>query len=463
MYFIKYKEEKRMKRNKLLILLSLMLIIGFATPASAFIILEHMENGWSHNNLSFANVRTSYGVMPAEWEKSISAAAETWEKESGLTHHWIQGHESQDVSNASIQFARRSINSNYLAQATTYSRRHYSGLSAAPVIEFSLVEFNTYYNWTTNEKEEYYRGNDRSKWVFDVQSMALHEMGHSMGLGDMYTMVNGTVVNNKTNTVMNAYTGVQRTLFEDDIEGMRAIYHFNNSGENNNVEPPKPFNPPKLSTPRPNETKTLASQISDSLKSATNKFFPKASASEDAYITTVTVYRTLVTESLDEEIAGLIIRGVVKENTAPQWENHDGQIPTEQEIEAGEPLLIGYNTIVEVEKVYKGELPENSNEIIIKRLGGTIDRTTVELNADVGYQVGDEVILYLVGDENQYYEMNNRGKIFINKNEMSITDMFISKMGSMGIYENNDTAINAWGEIVDLEQLEEKLNSLENI
>jgi Matrixin. len=451
-----------MKRNKLLILFSLMLIIGFVTPASAFIILDNMENGWSHSNLSFANVRTSYGVMPADWEKSISAAAETWEKESGLKHYWIQGHESKDVSNASIQFARRSINSNYLAQATTYSRRHIEGPFAPPEIKYSIVEFNEYYNWTTNEKEAYYYGNDRSRWVFDVQSMALHEMGHSMGLGDMYTMVNGTVVNNKTKTVMNAYTGVQRTLFEDDIEGMRAIYHFNNTGENN-IEPPKPFNPPELSTPRPNETKTLASKISDSIKAATSKFFPKASAQEDSYITNVIVYRTLATESLDEEVAGLIIRGVVKENTEPQWENHDGQIPTEQEIEAGEPLLIGYNTIIEVEKVYKGELPENSNEITIKRLGGTIDRTTVELNADVGYQVGDEVILYLVGDENQYYEMNNRGKIFIDKNEMSITDMFISKMGSMGIYENNDTAINAWGETVDLEQLEEKLNSLENI
>jgi len=458
-----------MKRNKLLILFSLMLIIGFVTPASAFIILDNMENGWSHSNLSFANVRTSYGTMPAEWETSISAAAKTWEKESGLEHYWIQGHESKDVSNASIQFARRSINTNYLAQATTYSRRHIEGPYAPPEIKYSIVEFNEYYNWTTNEKEAYYYGTDRSKWVFDVQSMALHEMGHSMGLGDMYTMVNGVVVNSKINTVMNAYTGVQRTLFEDDIEGMRAIYNFNNT-----IKPPtpQPFNPPELSTPRPNETKTLASKISDSIKAATSKFFPKALAQEDTYITNVIVYRTLATESLDEEVAGLIIRGVVKENTEPQWENHDGQVPTEQEIEAGEPLLIGYNTIVEVEKVYKGELPENSNEIQIKRLGGTIDGTTVELNADVGYQVGDEVILYLVGEENQYYEMNNRGKIFIDKNEPSvldepsILDMFISKMNSMGLYGNTDTsitAINAWGETVDLEQLEEKLNSLENI
>jgi len=434
-----------MKRKELLVLFSLMLIIGFVTPASAFIILDHMENGWSHNNLSFANVRTSYGIMPADWEKSISAAAETWEKESGLKHHWIQGHEPKDVSNASIQFARTNINANYLAQATTYSRRHKEGLFAPPEIIFSLVEFNTYYKWTTNEKEA-----AANSSVYDVQSIALHEMGHSMGLGDMYTMMgNGTFVNNKTQSVMNAYTGVQRTLFDDDIKGMRAIYHFNNTGET-----PLPLGP---STPRPNETKTLTS-ISNSL----NKLFPRASAQEDAYITNVIVYRTLATELLDEEMASLIVRGVVKENTEPQWENHGGQVPTEQEIEAGVPLLIGYNTIIEVEKIYKGKLLENSSEIQIKRLGGTIDRTTVELNADVSYQVGDEVILYLVGDENQYYEMNNRGKIFINKNEPSISEMFISKMSNMGLFGNTDTATNAWGETVDLEQLEEKLNSLEN-
>ena len=455
-----------MKRNKLLTLFSLMLIIGFVTPASAFIIFDGVENGWSHNNLSFANVRTSYGIMPTEWEKSISAAEETWEKETGLEHHWIQGHNSADIADASIHFTRRSVNSSYLAQATTYSRGYFEGASAPPEIEFSIVEFNMYYNWTTNENEAYYRGNDRSKWIFDVQSMALHELGHSMGLGDMYTMVNGSAVNNRTKSVMNAYTGVQRTLFEDDIEGMRAIYHFNttNTGENSStIETPEPFIPPNLSTPRPSETKNLTSKTADVIKSATNKFFPKAAAQEGAYMTNIIVYRTLATESLNEEMASLIVRGIVKENTEPQWENHGGQVPTEQEIEAGEPLLIGYNTIIEVEKVYKGELPENSNEIQIKRLGGTIDSTTVELNADVGYQAGDEVILYLVGDEDQYYEMNNRGKIFINKNEPSISEMFISKMSNMGLFGNTDTATNAWGETVDLEQLEEKLNSLENI
>ena len=460
-----------MKRKEILVLFSLIiLIIGFVTPASAYIIHPNRANGWTGSyfgNLSFANIETYIGIMPTEWERSITFAANTWETETGLTHHWIRNHDSGsfEVVNSSIQFAQVNINGPAIAQTSTYTKRDpiyfedgtwIINENAPPEITSAIIDFNMNFPWTTNRVVALLG-------PIDVESIALHELGHAMGLRDMYTTFeNGTFERDSdTPSVMNSYSGVRRELFQDDIDAMREIYGFNTT------ETPLPPGP---SAPRPNETRTVTSRVSDAVNSIFNKYFPQASAKEDAYIakedayiTDVLVFRTLVTELRDEEMASLIIKGVVKENTEPQWETRNGQVPTEQEIENGVPLLIGYNTIVEVEKVYKGELPENSNEIKIKRLGGTIDRTTVKLDTDVAYQVGDEVILYLVGDENQYYEMNNRGKIFINTNEKSSSEMDINYMSIMGTNENKNAAVNAWGEIVDLKQLEETLNSLENI
>ncbi|HWQ19573.1 MAG TPA: matrixin family metalloprotease, partial [Methanotrichaceae archaeon] len=78
-----------------------------------------------------------------------------------------------------------------------------------PVIE-SDMSFNMADRWSTNGD-----GN------FDVQAAALHEMGHIIGLDDIY---NKPDLSQDTCQIMNYYTGVRHSLGNGDMEGVRAMY-----------------------------------------------------------------------------------------------------------------------------------------------------------------------------------------------------------------------------------------------
>ena len=75
----------------------------------------------------------------------------------------------------------------------------------------SDLTFNTGYTWRT----------DGSYSGIDVQSVALHELGHTLGLNDLYNKA--AFVNDKRQ-VMNSYTGVKRTLGNGDKTGLWILY-----------------------------------------------------------------------------------------------------------------------------------------------------------------------------------------------------------------------------------------------
>ncbi|NTV27203.1 MAG: matrixin family metalloprotease [Methanothrix sp.] len=75
----------------------------------------------------------------------------------------------------------------------------------------SDIVFNSDYSWRT----------DGSWNGVDVQSTALHEMGHTLGLGDIYGL---TQFKSDTNQVMHYYTGVKRTLGNGDKTGVWNLY-----------------------------------------------------------------------------------------------------------------------------------------------------------------------------------------------------------------------------------------------
>ncbi len=83
-------------------------------------------------------------------------------------------------------------------------------ISSGELID-SDIEFNTYYPWSLSGGPNKY----------DIQSVATHELGHSLNLGDLY----GPFHTEKT---MYGYTSKgetkQRTLHQDDINGIRFIY-----------------------------------------------------------------------------------------------------------------------------------------------------------------------------------------------------------------------------------------------
>ncbi len=82
--------------------------------------------------------------------------------------------------------------------------------NSGEVVE-SDVRYNSNYGWTLNWDSARYG-------TWDVQSVALHEIGHATGLGDIYP------TSNDFNQIMNSYDGPQHYLGLGDITGLRKIY-----------------------------------------------------------------------------------------------------------------------------------------------------------------------------------------------------------------------------------------------
>jgi hypothetical protein len=93
---------------------------------------------------------------------------------------------------------------------------------------YSITESDTWYNldyeWTTSLTTAQTTGN------MDLQSVALHELGHCIGMGDIYSTTYGGVLppsDERTKDfeqVMNLYNGPQRTLGNGDITGAQLLY-----------------------------------------------------------------------------------------------------------------------------------------------------------------------------------------------------------------------------------------------
>jgi hypothetical protein len=99
------------------------------------------------------------------------------------------------------------------AKALAYSRTYYTTTKVGgyyPAVESDL-SFNTLFNWETAGTGSYY----------DVQTVALHELGHTLGLGDIY---NDPILSADKSEIMNSYTGVKRTLGNGDKTGIWTLY-----------------------------------------------------------------------------------------------------------------------------------------------------------------------------------------------------------------------------------------------
>jgi hypothetical protein len=90
----------------------------------------------------------------------------------------------------------------------------YNGGSYNKVLE-SDITFNTASDWTTDGRSYPDYSN-----TYDVQTTILHELGHTIGLGDIY---NSKYFEDMAQ-IMNAYKGLQRTLGAGDINGVRQLY-----------------------------------------------------------------------------------------------------------------------------------------------------------------------------------------------------------------------------------------------
>ena len=85
----------------------------------------------------------------------------------------------------------------------------------------SILETDVWYSkdktWTTDWNTAVNNGN-----IIDLQSVAVHELGHSIGMGDLYTLSDAR--KNDYAQVMNLYDAPQRTLGNGDLAGAEILY-----------------------------------------------------------------------------------------------------------------------------------------------------------------------------------------------------------------------------------------------
>ena len=171
---------------------------------------------------------TPSGLTPESSQSAISAAANTWDDA-------VSQNIFADGTTVKIDYSKQVPNPFAGSTADTFSvngwrnfGNSYLGVTAywtnGQKVNgyYSLTEADTVYNkdyqWTTDLNTAQNTGK------LDLQSVAVHELGHSIGMGDLYTLPSSDPRKNDFAQVMNAYDAPQRTLGNGDKTGAQILY-----------------------------------------------------------------------------------------------------------------------------------------------------------------------------------------------------------------------------------------------
>lgn len=149
--------------------------------------------------------------------RSIATAAATWDSSTSSNLFTgkviVSSNAAADTGDGYFVHAFKPISGNALAYARTWT------FSGTNIIADSDVCYNTLNQWTLDWTKA------KQGAFIDVQSIALHELGHGLGLGDLYWVDSGGVVHQTDKyQAMDAYDGPQRYLGAGDITGLQTIY-----------------------------------------------------------------------------------------------------------------------------------------------------------------------------------------------------------------------------------------------
>lgn len=168
----------------------------------------------------------SEGLNSNSVKEALTCAANTWDGVTSRDLFYDGGVIIDSSKKADNPYDGYSVHAwKYLSlapSALAYSRTRYGypKVNGYYTVFESDVSYNTRYSWTTDLNTAW-NNNGR---IFDVQTVALHELGHTLGLGDLYTLPSTDPRRGDYSQIMNSYNDPQRTLGNGDIAGIQKLY-----------------------------------------------------------------------------------------------------------------------------------------------------------------------------------------------------------------------------------------------
>jgi len=187
---------------------------------------------WNQNDpkiqLYLNPTNTPSGLTAATTQAAIAAAANTWD--NAVTQNLFADGTTVKIDSAKKvdkPFSTSPVSDKYSVSGWASLGSSYLGMcrwwSNGKVTNgyYSIIEADIWFNkdkkWTTTLSSA--KGT-----TYDLQSVALHELGHTIGLGDLYTLKSSDARKSDFAQVMNAYDGPQRTLGNGDTAGAKKLY-----------------------------------------------------------------------------------------------------------------------------------------------------------------------------------------------------------------------------------------------
>ena len=187
---------------KLLLVFTFSIIIQFNT-AYAF---EYEGRYWAESEMG-VSVNNNFPLVAYD---ALNKAGSTWNNAGSSFRFFYVGQTAATTSTTSPDGINVINHANSGLNGTLGFNQVWFYSSSGHIID-SDIEFNSAYSWSLTGQAG----------KFDFQSVATHEMGHSLQLGDLY----GAADTEKTMYGLTAAGETkQRTLHQDDINGIRHIY-----------------------------------------------------------------------------------------------------------------------------------------------------------------------------------------------------------------------------------------------
>jgi hypothetical protein len=195
---------------------------------------------WNQNNpqvqLYLNPNNAPSGIAESETQSAVAAAANTWD-DAVTSNLFADGTTVIIDNNKAVDnpFSSNPVSDGYNVVGWGNMGSSYLGMcrwwsNGATTNGYkSILEADTWFasdkTWTTDL-------NKATGSTFDIQSVAVHELGHTIGMGDLYTLPSSDSRRYDWNQVMNSYDGAQRTLGNGDLTGAEILYGMPLTGVN---------------------------------------------------------------------------------------------------------------------------------------------------------------------------------------------------------------------------------------